>query len=82
MLLGDEQREDDKRSSNGEQSEKEMVGKEMLSGADLMRNMGGKTQLVKTCATEQERVDVLRDVFGLVLTEEERMGIVTALLLL
>jgi hypothetical protein len=47
-----------------------VVGKEMLSGAELMRNMGGKMQSIKTCATEQERVDVLRDVFGLVLTEE------------
>ena len=86
MILDDEQREDDKQSSNGEQTKEEVVvGKEMLSGADLMRNMGGKTQLVKTCATEQERVDVLRDVFGLVLTEEERMGIMgsmTALSLL
>ena len=45
----------------------------MLSGANLMRNMGGKTQSAKTCATEQG-VDVLRDVFGLVLMEE-RMGI-------
>lgn len=83
MILDDEH---DKQSSNGEQTKEEVVvGKEMLSGADLMRNMGGKTQLVKTCATEQERVDVLRDVFGLVLTEEERMGItgsVTALSLL
>jgi arylamine N-acetyltransferase len=76
MVLDDEQREDDKQSSNGEQTKEEVVvGKEMLCGAELMRNMGGKTQLVKTCATEQERVDVLRDVFGLVLTEEERMGI-------
>jgi arylamine N-acetyltransferase len=86
MLLDDEQSEDDKQSSNGEQTKEEVVvGKEMLCGAELMRNMGGKTQLVKTCATEQERVDVLRDVFGLVLTEEERMGItgsVTALPLL
>lgn len=86
MILDDEQREDDKQSSNGEQTKEEVVvGKEMLSGAELMRNMGGKTQLVKTCATEQERVDVLRDVFGLVLTEEERMGIrgsMTALSLL
>jgi hypothetical protein len=47
------------------------VGKEMLSGAELMRNMGGKMQSIKTCATEQERVDVLRDVFGLVLTDLE-----------
>jgi nitrous oxide reductase accessory protein NosL len=82
MLLNNEQRKDDQQPSNGEQTKEVVVGKEMLCGAELMRNMGSKTQLVKTCATEQERVDVLRDVFGLVLTEEERMGImgsVTAL---
>jgi hypothetical protein len=76
MLLDHEQREDHKQVSNEEQPEDVVaVGKEMLSGAELKRNMGGRTQLVKTCATEQERVDVLRDIFGLVLTEEERMGI-------
>jgi hypothetical protein len=76
MLLDHEQREDRKQFSNEEQPEDVVVvGKEMLSGAELKRNMGGRTQLVKTCATEQERVDVLRDIFGLVLTEEERMGI-------
>jgi arylamine N-acetyltransferase len=76
MLLDNEHSEDDKQASNEEQPEDVVVmGKEMLSGAELKRNMGGKTQLVKTCATEQERVHVLRDVFGLVLTEEERMGI-------
>lgn len=76
MLLDHEQREDRKQFSNEEQPEDVIVvGKEMLSGAELKRNMGGRTQLVKTCATEQERVDVLRDIFGLVLTEEERMGI-------
>ena len=76
MVLDQEQREDRKLFSNEEQPEDVVVvGKEMLSGAELKRNMGGRTQLVKTCATEQERVDVLRDIFGLVLTEEERMGI-------
>jgi hypothetical protein len=76
MLLDHEQREDRKQFSNEEQPEDVIVvGKEMLSGAELKRNMGGRTQLVKTCATEQERVDVLRDIFGLVLPEEERMGI-------
>lgn len=76
MLLDHEQREDRKQFSNEEQPEDVIVvGKAMLSGAELKRNMGGRTQLVKTCATEQERVDVLRDIFGLVLTEEERMGI-------
>ena len=76
MLLDQEHREEHKQSSNEEQPEGVMiVGKEMLSGAELKRNMGGRTQLVRTCATEQERVDVLRDIFGLVLTEEERMRI-------
>jgi hypothetical protein len=76
MLLDHEQREDRKQFSNEERPEDVVVvGKEMLSGAELKRNMGGRTQLVKTCAAEQERVDVLRDIFGLVLTEEERMGI-------
>lgn len=76
MLLDHEQREDRKQFSNEEQPEDVIVvGKEMLSGAELKRNMGGRTQLVKMCATEQERVDVLRDIFGLVLPEEERMGI-------
>ena len=51
-----------------------VVGKEMLLGAEVKRNMGGKTQLVKTCATEDERIEVLKDVFGLVLSEEEREG--------
>jgi hypothetical protein len=76
MLLDHEQREDRKQFSNEEQPEDVVVvGKEMLSGVELKRNMGGRTQLIKTCATEQERVDVLRDIFGLVLMEEERMGI-------
>jgi arylamine N-acetyltransferase len=76
MLLGHEHREEPKQSSSEEQPDDVVVvGKEMLSGAELKRNMGGRTQLVKMCATEQERVDVLRDIFGLVLTEEERIGI-------
>jgi arylamine N-acetyltransferase len=86
MLLDDEQCEDDKQTLYEEQTrEVVVVGKEMLCGAELRRNMGGKTELVKTCAIEQERVEVLRDVFGLVLTEEERTGItgsMTALSLL
>jgi hypothetical protein len=53
----------------------EVVGKEMLSSAEVKRNMGGKTQLVRTCTTEEERVQVLKDVFGLALSEEEREGI-------
>jgi arylamine N-acetyltransferase len=54
---------------------KEVVAKETLFGAEVKRNMGGKTRLVRTCTTEEERVQVLGDMFGLVLSEEEREGI-------
>jgi hypothetical protein len=53
----------------------EVVGKEMLFGAELKRNMGGKTQLVRTYGTEEERVEVFRDLFGLLVGEEDRKGI-------
>ena len=53
IVLDHEQREDHKQVSNEEQPEDVVVvGKEMLSGAELKRNMGGRTQLVKTCTTE------------------------------
>jgi arylamine N-acetyltransferase len=52
----------------------EVVAKEMLLGAQLKRNMGGKTQLVRTCRTEEDTVEVLRDLFGLVVSEEDRRG--------
>lgn len=52
-----------------------VVGKMMLADGVLKRNMGGRTEVVKVCRSEEERVEVLREVFGIVLTEEERLGI-------
>ena len=57
-------------------------GKIMLAGADVKENCGGRTSLAMTCGTERVRVEALKMVFGLVLTEEECRGIkgrVTAL---
>ena len=53
----------------------EIVGKVMLVNGDVKRNMGGKTSLVKTCKTEEERVEALREYFGIDLTQEESEGI-------
>jgi len=54
----------------------EIYGKRMLFNGDVKQNMGGKTALVKTCKTEGERVEVLKTMFGIILTEKERTGIV------
>lgn len=53
----------------------EVYGKVMMFGAEVKRNLGGRTELVQTCETEGERVEALEKWFGIVLTEEEREGI-------
>lgn len=47
----------------------------MLVNGEVKMNTGGKTQVVKVCKTEAERVEALREYFGIELTEEEREGI-------
>ncbi|KAK3996691.1 PaNAT1 arylamine N-acetyltransferase encoded by the PaNAT1 protein [Cladorrhinum sp. PSN332] len=59
----------------GEGVDAKVVGKIMLSVADVKRNLTGKTELVKVCKTEEERVQVLRELFAIELTEEEVGGI-------
>lgn len=52
-----------------------VVGKMMLADGVLKRNMGGKTEVIKVCQSEASRLEVLREFFGIFLTEEERRGI-------
>lgn len=52
-----------------------VTGKVMLVNEALKRNLGGKTEMVKVCRTEEERVEVFREWFGIELTEEEKGGI-------
>lgn len=53
----------------------EVVGKVMLTGPEIKRNMGGKTELVKVCKSEEERVQAIKEIFGISLTEEQALGI-------
>ena len=53
----------------------EVVGTLILDGRDVKRRVKGKTEYLRTCKTEEERVQALEDVFGLRLTDEERRGI-------
>lgn len=49
----------------------EVYGKRMLVNGLVKENLGGKTQVVKECKTEEERVAALREWFGIELTEQE-----------
>ena len=53
----------------------EVVGRLVLGGGDIKRRVRGRTEHLRTCKTEEERVQALEDVFGLKLTDEERRGI-------
>ncbi|KAL2064693.1 hypothetical protein VTL71DRAFT_3831 [Oculimacula yallundae] len=57
------------------QEEEGIVGKIMLVNGLVKRNDGGKTSVVKVCENEDERVEALREYFGIELTEEERLGV-------
>ena len=53
----------------------EVVGTLILEGGEVKKRVRGKTEHLRTCKTEEERVRALEDVFGLRLTDEERRGI-------
>ena len=53
----------------------EIYGKLMLVDKLIKRNTGGRTEVVKVCETEQERVEALKEWFGIELTEQQIQGI-------
>jgi arylamine N-acetyltransferase len=55
--------------------EERIVGKVMLVNGEVKRNMGGRTEVVKVCKTEQERVRAVEEFFAITLTEKEKEGI-------
>jgi len=58
-----------------EDGEEGVIGKVMMKDGLLKRNMGGKTELLKTCETEAERVEAIKEWFGITLTPEEQASI-------
>lgn len=63
-----------RRKEEGKEDE-EVYGKRMLVNQFVKENLGGRTQLVKECKNDKERVDALREWFGLELTKEEEEAI-------
>ena len=55
--------------------EGELVGEVILMGGELKRRVKGVTEHLRSCEREDERMAVLKEWFGVELTEEERAGI-------
>ena len=53
----------------------EVYGKLMLINDEVKKNIGGRTKSVLTVKTEAERIEVLKDEFGITLNEEQRAAI-------
>jgi len=64
-----------RKESDENACEYEVCGKRMLVDNVVKENLGGRTQVVETCASEDERVAALKKWFGIELTDEERRGI-------
>jgi len=52
-----------------------VVGDVTMFGNGIKRSVGGQREVVKELRTEQDRIEALREVFGVELTAEEREGI-------
>ncbi|TVY60680.1 Arylamine N-acetyltransferase [Lachnellula suecica] len=55
----------------GERENEGIVGKVMMVDGKLKRNDGGKTSLVMVCENEAQRIQALKEHFGIRLTDEE-----------
>lgn len=68
-------RDDSEDIQGGKGLHQEIFGKRMLVNDLVKENLGGKTRVIKICRGEEDRVKVLRDLFGIRLTEEEMYAI-------
>ncbi|KAJ3532357.1 hypothetical protein NM208_g8301 [Fusarium decemcellulare] len=57
------------------EGEQEIYGKRMLFNAVVKQNLGGRTESIVVCKTEEERVQALEKYFDVLLSEEEKQGI-------
>ena len=57
-----------------DEAEEKIVGDVTLFNDGVRKNVGAQRETVREMKTEQDRVDALREMFGVELTEEERTG--------
>ncbi|KAF9888068.1 N-terminal acetyltransferase [Aspergillus nanangensis] len=75
FLRRDEKLRFEEGSELPEEEEVEIVGKVMLVNNVVKVNWGGKTTVVHSCDSEEQRVQALREYFGIYLTGEEARAI-------
>ncbi|KKY14279.1 putative tpa: arylamine n-acetyltransferase 2 [Phaeomoniella chlamydospora] len=49
----------------------EICGKVMMVNGEVKQNLGGRTEIIKTCKNEEERVAALKEYFDIKLAQEE-----------
>lgn len=52
-----------------------VIGQTNLTDREVARRIHGKSEVLRVCTSEEERIDALERWFGIVLTEEERNAI-------
>lgn len=77
FLIGEVGEDLERGSENaaGKGGKKGIVGKITLFNREVKRNDGGKTALVTVCKSEEERLKVFEEQFGIHLTAEEIQGV-------
>ncbi|RMZ69301.1 arylamine N-acetyltransferase [Pyrenophora seminiperda CCB06] len=58
-----------------DEEQEKIVGHVLLFGGEVKESIGSERRVLEDCKTEEKRVEVLKSVFDVELTEEERMGI-------
>ena len=58
-----------------DQAGEKIVGNFTLFEGDVKESVGSDRSVIRGCKTEDERVDVLKEIFGVELTEEQKKGI-------
>jgi arylamine N-acetyltransferase len=57
------------------EGEDRISGKVMLINGVVKQNLGGKTEVVMECKSEEQRIEALKKYFEITLTEEEKNGV-------
>lgn len=58
-----------------DEKEDRIVGDVTLFGIECKKRVDGKSELIATCTSEEERIEVIEKQFGIVFSEEEKAGI-------
>lgn len=58
-----------------DEAQEKIIGNIMLFETKIVKSIGAHRETVKECATEEERLGALKEIFDIDLTDEEKTGI-------